>query len=308
MAKILFITWRYRVNTDRLKLLITSAEYGSLTKAGKELGYSQSAMTQMVKHLEDEVGFPLLIRTNKGVELTKEARMLLPTMRQLLRDEEIFKQEVSEIRGIHKGTIRIGSFISTSMHWLPSVLEFFQNNYPEVIISIEECGEEEMIEGLRSRSMDIALMADPKLPDIEFIPLYEDPMVVAFTPDYYDLRGYTSVPLEDIRDVPFLLTEATYDKDARQTFINAGIEPNVKFTSKNDFAVMSMVQRGIGIAILPELVIDGYEGNYEYRLLEPEYYRTLGIGVMSERNSGPLARFLIDFLTDNVRKQTGSEI
>ena len=69
------------MNTHKIRILLTALESGSLTKAGAILGYSQPGLTQMMKSLEEEVGFPLLIKTNRGVEPTEAAKTLMPTMR-----------------------------------------------------------------------------------------------------------------------------------------------------------------------------------------------------------------------------------
>ncbi|MBQ0004257.1 MAG: LysR family transcriptional regulator, partial [Clostridiales bacterium] len=238
---------------------------------------------------------------HKGVELTNEGRSLLPVLRQIINDEERLNQEVAEIQGLHKGILRIGTHISTSMHWLPLILEHFQTNYPEISIQIIECGQEEMITGLKEGTMDVILMAGPdEDDDVDFIPVYTDPMVVFYSNKHHsELNDYDMVPIEEIKEYPFLLTEANYDVDARKVFSNAGIVPNVKYTSKNDFAIMSMVERGIGISILPEFIIDGYAGEHSYKLVSPAYYRKLGIGVKSLNDAGPLVRLFIDLILEN---------
>ena len=289
------------MNTQRIKIILTAIDKGSLTKAGQELGYTQSYLTQTVKAFEEEIGFPLLLKTNRGVEPTNEARMLLPAMRQLIRNEEKLSQEMAEIQGMHKGTIRIGSFVSTSVYWVPQILEYFQNNYPDVVFQIEELGHEEMIRGLIDGSLDITLMSDPgDKVNVDFIPVIEDPMLVVFS-EKYDLSAYDYVPTEKLRDYPFLMTYKSYDKDPHKVFEDAGFVPDVRYYSRDDFAVLSMVQRGLGLAILPELTINEFPGDYETRMLKPEAYRTLGIGIRSLEDAGPLARFVIRYIKDNIR-------
>ena len=87
----------------------------------------------------------------------------------------------------------------------------------------------------------------------------------------------------------------------RKIFDATGFEPDVKYYFRDDFAVLTTVQYGLGIAVLPELIVEKFPGNYDSRMLEPEAYRTLGIGVRSLKEAGPLARFVIDFLQNNVR-------
>ena len=287
------------MNTHKIRILLTALESGSLTRAGSILGYSQPGLTQMMKSLEEEVGFPLLIKTNRGVEPTEAAKELMPTMRQLINDEEKLSQEIAEIRGMYKGTIRIGSYTSTSIHWLPQVVEYFKNNYPEVELRIQECGQDDMVRDLKERKIDLALMSRPEKTAIEFIPLMEDPIVVVYS-SAYDLSSYDCVPVEKLRDHMLLMTDETYDRDVRRVFEQAGFEPKVKYTFKDDFAVLSMVQRGVGIAILPRLIAESFPANYEYRIIKPETCRTLGIGINSIDELGPLPRFLIQYIKDNI--------
>ncbi len=287
------------MNTQKIKILLAAIDNGSLTKAGAKFGYTQSALTQMMKSLEEEFGFPLLNKSNRGVEPTNEARQLIPTMRQLLNLEEILYQEMAEIRGIHRGTIRVGSFVSTSISWVPQILEYFNENHPEINFRMEELGHDEMIRGLNEGTLDMVLMSEMSDQGIDFIPIVDDPLVVVFS-EKHDLSDYNSVPVEVLKDYPFVMTYKTYDRDPHLVFEKAGFMPDVKYFSKDDSAVLAMVQRGLGLAILPELIVREFPGNYDYRLLDPEAYRTLGIGVKSLKDAGPLTKAVIKYIKENI--------
>ena len=289
------------MNTQKIKILLTAIDKGSLTKAGQALGYTQSYLTQIMKSFEEEVGFPLLVKTNRGVEPTQEARLLMPAMRRIIESEEQFDQEIAELHGLHRGTLRIGTFVSTSVYWVPQIIEYFRNNYPEVVFQIEEMGHDEMIDRLVDGSLDIALMSYPgDKTGIDFIPILEDPLLIAFPPGH-ELSKYDYVPVDKLRDYPFIVTYRGYDKDPHRVFDDAGFSPEVRYYSRDDFAVLSMVQHGLGLAILPELTIDAFPGDYDTRMLDPEYYRTLGIGLRAYEYAGPLAKFVIKYIMKNIR-------
>ena len=289
------------MNTQKMiQVLLTAIDSGSLTKAGEILGYTQSNMTQMIRSFEEEVGFSLLIKTRKGVEPTRETLQLLPAMRAMRTQEEKLFQEIADIRGIKRGTIRIGTFVSTSASWLPQLLEFFQSNFPEVVFEIVESGQDEMERGVADGSLDIALLSKPERASIHFIPLLEDPLLVVFSAKH-DLGRYDYVPVEILREYPFIMTYQSYDRDVRKVFEQAGYVPEVKYYFKDDFAVLSMVQHGLGIAVLPELILEKHPGNYDSRMLAPESYRNLGIGIKSIKEAGPLARSVIEYLKENIR-------
>ena len=92
-----------KLNTQKIRILLAAIDKGSLTKAGQALGYTQSYLTQIMKAFEDEVGFPLLVKTNRGVEPTQEARTLIPAMRRIIESEEQFDQEVGGAAGTAQG-------------------------------------------------------------------------------------------------------------------------------------------------------------------------------------------------------------
>ena len=282
-----------------IQVLVTAIDSGSFTRAGEILGYTQSNLTQMMKAFEDEVGFPLLIKTKRGVEPTQEALLLLPVMRSMLAQEEKFYQEIDSIRGIRRGTIRIGTFVSTSTSWLPQLLSYFQTNYPDVVFEVQESGQDEMERGLLDGSLDLTLMSRPEKASVDFIPLLDDPLLVVFS-DKHDLSKFDYVPVSELSSYPMIMTYQSFDRDVRKVFAEAGFTPDVKYYFKDDFAVLTTVQYGLGIAILPELIVEKFPGNYDSRMLDPEAYRTLGIGIRSKEEAGPLARFIIDYLKKTV--------
>lgn len=83
-------------------------------------------------------------------------------------------QQIDEYNGPHRGTLRIGSFISTSMHWIPKVISYFSSNYPDIEIQITECGHDDMVNGIIDGSMDVVLISDPHNSEIDFIPIVDD--------------------------------------------------------------------------------------------------------------------------------------
>ena len=288
------------MNTQKIKMLLAAIDEGSYTKAGNKYGYTQSGLTNMMRSFEEELGFPLLIKTSKGVEPTGETKLLLPAMRDILRNEERLMQEIDEIRGIKKGTIRIGSLISTSVRWLPQILDYFRENYPDIKFNIEELGHGDLIKGLNEGTLDIALMSNPEVEDIDCIPITEDPLMAVFS-SRYDLGKYDAVPVDALKDMPLIMEYHSYDRDSHRVFEEAGIEPDVHYYSKDDFAIVSMVQKGLGVTILPEMIVEEFPGDYDYRMLDPERYRTLGVAIKSLADAGPLAKFVIKYIKENIR-------
>lgn len=123
---------------NRYKALQKIVSLGSFSKAAEEMGYSQSAMSQMIASLEKELGTRLIHRSRYGIELTLEGRELYPKIEQLLTAYQAVLEKNDEIRGLETGTVRMGTITSISAHWLPDIIKEFQEHYPQVEFVIHQ--------------------------------------------------------------------------------------------------------------------------------------------------------------------------
>lgn len=100
------------MDSVKCEALLTAAEQGSLTRAGEILGYTQSGITRMIRSLEQETGFPMLIRTQHGVRLTADGKAMLPALRNIVKAQQIAAEQGAAIRGVIQGSLNIGSYYS----------------------------------------------------------------------------------------------------------------------------------------------------------------------------------------------------
>ncbi|MDD5823153.1 MAG: LysR family transcriptional regulator [Firmicutes bacterium] len=285
------------MNLQQIKLFITVSECGTYTKAGEKEGYTQSRVTQMMKSLEEEVGFALFSRSHMGVELTHAGKQLLPRMRQIVLDMDKLESEIEDIKGLTSGTLRIASHMSCSIKWLPPVLKYFRDNYPNVYIEISEAGQKHAVELLHDRSADIALVSGPFEEDkIDFMPIYTDPLVVVF-PKGHTFEKYDRVPVAELNGKNFIISSDDFDADSARNLKAMNLDINIDFTSHNDFSIISMVAQHMGISILPKLIIDcANNDSISWRELDKPRYRTLGIGATSLNELGPVENAFISAL------------
>ena len=140
-------------------------------------------------------------------------------------------------------------------------------------------------------------MSSPQASNIRFVPLHDDPLLVVF-PEDHELASYKAIPVKKLSEYPLIMTYRSYDRDVRRVFREASIEPDVRYYFRDDFAVLSMVRHGIGIAVLPEMIIEKFPGGYGSRPLHPGSFRRLGIGLRSIEEAGPLADFIIKYMKE----------
>ncbi|MCD8036005.1 MAG: LysR family transcriptional regulator [Clostridiales bacterium] len=281
------------------KVFVEIASCCNITKAAENLGYSQSGLSHTLNRAEDELGFKLFYRAKSGVTLTPEGEMLLPIAKELEMGMEKLYETISSIQGISKGRITIGTIQSISIHVLSPILKAFESDYPQIKIDLKEGTLQEIHDWILDHTVDLGLTSIQKDDEFESIPLYDDPMM-AVVPMDYDLNGKDFIDVTDFDNKPFIMPsmEKDNDIDLDRVIKNSGINVNVKCTSKDDTAIMSMVEYGLGVSIIPELYTLRHFQNIQVVPLNPPYKRNIGIGLYSFSGASPATLKFIEYAKD----------
>ena len=293
------------MNLTKYEILSAVVEQGSLTLAARALGCTQSAVSHSIDSLEKELGFSLLKRGRAGVSLTAEGERLMPAVRSLLGSAEQLFQTAASIRGLDTGTVRIGAFTSVAVHWLPGVLKEFQSDYPGVEFTLLNGDYHDVEQWLTDGSVDIGFVTVPCELDCECVPLMEDRLLAILPPDSR-FASYPKFPLTECETEPFISLLKSSDHDARRALEAAGVTPNVRFYTKDDYAVLAMVEQGLGMSIMPELLLKGRKDNLLTLPLVPEAKRIIGIAIASGEKAGPATRRFADYVVRYVEESAAS--
>lgn len=290
------------MNLSKYETFMRLVEAGSYTKAAEAMGCTQSAVSHSIDSLEKELGFALVKRGRVGAHLTAEGERLLPAVRNLLSGAEQLRQLASLIRGLDSGTVRVGTFTSVAVHWLPSVLKTFQNDYPNVEFILKNGDYHDIEEWLTDGSIDVGFVNVPCAIECECIPLIED-RLLAILPLNSRFDSYPRFPLTECEREPFISLLESSDQDARRALDAAGVKPNVRFYTKDDYAILAMVENGLGISIMPELLLKGRTEKLRVLPLVPEAKRTIGLAIAAGSKAGPATRRFADYVVSYVTQQ-----
>lgn len=289
------------MNIKKYEAYVRAVELGSLSKAAEELGYTQSGISHMMQSLEDEVGFPLMVRTSSGILPNPEGELLLPIIRQLLSINESLEQNISKIKGVDTGRLRIASFSSVAAYWLPSIISSFQRDYPNVEIQIVEGGADRIESMMENHEADLCLYTGGEGKNFEWIPLYRDRLLALVPPDH-PLAKLDAVPIETLMNEQFIMPLAGYDYEVHHILDQLGHYPHIRFSSCSDHAIISMVAEGLGVSILPELLLRNYRNGAVAMPMKPAQYRVIGMGVPQIRVSSPVTRNFMRYIREFVKK------
>lgn len=264
-----------------------------VTRAAEALHVAQPSVSQQIRKLERDLGAPLFHRTRRGVSLTPAGEALVPWARRVLADIAEARAEVLALDELRRGRLAVGATPSVSPTLLPRALARFHARFPGVSLSMRESGSGDLVAWLTEGELDLALVIlHAPHPRLETKTLIEEELVLA-TPEEHDLAARDSISLADLRTVPLIMFRNGYDlREATQNACRAaGFEPLVAVDGGEMDSVLRMVEAGLGVAIVPEMVVRQTAHVRSIRLRSPTLTRRIAL---AHRRDRPLSRAAIE--------------
>ncbi|MBR0136317.1 MAG: LysR family transcriptional regulator [Clostridia bacterium] len=289
------------VNIDSYRLFLGAARLGSLTAAASEFGYTQSAVSHTIASLEKEFGFSLFARSKNGVVLTQDGERLLSHIREVVNRDDVVHQVANEIKGLRSGKVRIGAVSSVAVRWLPGLIAGFKKLYPNIGLDLRVEAYREIERWIANEEIDLGFTSMNPSGELEYLPLKED-RLLALLPDGFPLPKDAPFPLEKLAELDFIVPGEGTNYDIGRILRGAGIEPKVSFAVSDDLAAIAMVRSGLGITIVPELMLAGMSERPNAHELEPRCQRTVAIAAKHLSSLSPAARAFLDFTREQLGK------
>ena len=240
------------VTLRQLRTFKTVADLSSFSLAAGKLRLSQPSVSYQVKELEEALGVPLLDRLGKRVQLTEAGTLLYGYARRMLDVLDEATVALEEMRGIKRGTLRVGASTTVGIYLLPAALGAFKKLHPGLIISLEIGTRERVQQQVLRNELDLAVVGPAlKDPDLAIVPFLTDELVVV-APAGHPLAGKRGVSLQDLAGQPFVMREAasgsrwSLEKAARK----AGVKLTVAMELGSNGAIKHAVESGLGIAVI----------------------------------------------------------
>lgn len=276
---------------------IKALETGSFTKAAEELGYTQSAISQMVHSLEEELSTTLILRSRTGITLTPDGEEFLPFIKNICNSHRELIEKKKEMEGLQSGLIRIGTFSSVSCNWLPGLMKDFKEQYPSVHFELHQGDYTSISSWIKEGTVDLGFVNPEAVTKLTTIPLQEDEML-AVLPKNHSLSTHAIVSLEELAKEPYILLDEGHLSEPLTVFNENKFEPNIQFRVYDDFAIMSMIEKGLGVSILPKLVLSRCPYNIETRRISPFIVRTISLAYKDKKVLPIASRYFIDFIVE----------
>lgn len=235
-----------------LRAFVEVVRQGGFSPAAKVVFATQSTVSKAVKQLEDEIGVPLLDRIGHRSVLTAVGEVVYRRGVKLLADREDLRAELEEIRGLKRGTLRLGlAPVGTSTLFAP-LFAVYRQRYPGIEVRLVEHGSDRLEESLRAGEIDFASALLPAAADFDWTPVRRDPLV-AVVSTAHPLSGEKSVRLCDLTDTPFILFDSGFalHRMILDACRKSGFEPDVVARSSQVDFMVELAGAGLGVTFLP---------------------------------------------------------
>lgn len=240
-----------------LRAFVEVVRQGGFSQAAKTVFATQSTVSKAVKQLEDEIGVPLLDRIGHRTRLTPAGELVYPRAVRLLAERDDLISELDELRGLKRGTLRLGLPPVGSSTIFAPLFALYRNRYPGIDVRLVEYGSERLEEVLLSGEIELAASLLPVSEGFEVQDIRREPLMVLL-PDRHALAHEPSIELSALRDTPFVLFEAGFaiNRVILDACRRRGFEPSVVARSSQIDFIIELVAAGLGAAFLPQMIVE----------------------------------------------------
>ncbi|CAN5347473.1 LysR substrate-binding domain-containing protein [soil metagenome] len=270
------------MNLEQLQSFVTVAQLGHFTRAAEQLRLTQPSLSRQIAALESDLGVELFHRARGGSTITSAGESLLPLARRMLSDAESVRRELAELAGLQRGRVRLGATPTLCISLVAEVLSTFHTAHPEIELHVSEKGSLRLLDELAAGELDLALITTTDVGSadrFDLTPLLVEEVVVISSASTPPITTRGTIGLADVAALPQILFSSTYDLRSATdaAFSAAGLDPNVVLEGAEMDAVLRFVERGLGVAIVPAMVLVDRPGLRSVRLAGSTLNRTISL-------------------------------
>jgi DNA-binding transcriptional LysR family regulator len=300
------------IDAAGLRVMRAIADEGSFTAAATSLGYTQPAISQMVRRLEQRTGTALVERMGRHVRLTEAGEVLARHAVTVLAALDAAEEEVAAIAGLRAGRVRLMAFPSSSASLVPRALALLKRRYPEISVRFSEGEPPESLAALRAGECDLAVAFAYEGTDVgrgedldNFVirPLLDDEVRLAVPPEH-PLAKHEVVDLALAAEEEWIAGCPRCRGHLVSLADNAGFRPNVAFETEDYVAVLGLVRSGLGVALVPDLILEAaHEHGIVARPLQPPSRRHIHVVTTEDLLRVPAVAATVDALVESAQAE-----
>lgn len=267
----------------------TVVEQGSFQRAAEVLNLTPSAISHAVSTAEKELGFPLFNRNKNGVTLTSYGESLQPYILTVLNSDAKLQQAILEFNGLTHGSVKIGTFSSVCNSFIPELVTTFSKQHPNIEIKIYQGTYEDVYNWIKTGVVDLGFLSESSSKELPITPLYEDELL-CIVPKSFRPKHKNYIELSELQEQNFVSQRESTDADIQNLFHKYQLKIRSSCHVVDDLSTIAMVAAGLGICIMPKLVMQNIPYDVDMYPLKPSEHRTIGICSLNAELMAPAVK------------------
>lgn len=281
---------------NKLEIILELFYGKTLAEVAEKYSYTPSAISHMLKSIETDLNIRLFYRDRTGISATPEGRSIFEYMQSTVSAYQVMKEEADKIGRIESGLIRVGAFISVTLSWLPLIINSFKEDYPHVHFEILQENYDVTQRWIHSGYLDCGFTIETETyEDLESQLVTKDKLYLIY-PKEHPLASEETLDLHSLKNYPFI----SLNEGSEEFIFNYIRSHNIEFQSickvMDDFAVVAMVESGMGISIVPGLFLASVPNAVDSRCLDENFYRHIYISYKKNYKLSPLINAFVSHL------------
>ncbi len=285
------------MDVQKFEMIMELYKGKTLAEVADEYSYTPSAVSHILKSMEAELGIQMFIRSRSSIIPTPEGREIYPFIDAIVNDYQYIIDKASKLASKDAGVIRLSSFTSVVVSWLPSIINSFKEKHPGIQFEILQGNYHETADYISRGIVDCGFTIDIANEEIESYRLTSDRLYVIF-PHGHPIGTKNDFHPRDIEKYPSIVLNEGSEKFIFEYLKSHNIELNVICRVVDDYAVSAMVESGLGISVVPELFL--YRSPYAIgsRCLDENFYRPICISYRKTGDASPLTTSFINHVKE----------
>lgn len=265
----------------KYKAFLKIVELGSFTKAGESLGYTQSAISQMLNSLEEELGTALLFRNKSVIKITNEGIELLPFIKELCNNYEVLNERAVSINNIDRGIIKVGLIYSVSYTWFAELMMEFKGKYPNVKYEITTGTSKEIQDMVKNETLDFGITYSPVLSELLGVKLMDEKLSLL---GEKNSAGNKAQSLEEIEEFNFIWSKGNEEFCLLEEMANKkGISLRKGLEAPDLLSSIAMTEKGLGIVAVNQSLAEKFQCNHKMIALDFDSKKEIAV-VLNDLN------------------------
>lgn len=277
------------MNLEQLRGFVEVARLGHFTRASESLHLAQPSLSRQISTLERELGAELFHRARGHIALTAAGETLLPRAQRMLAEAEAIREEMDELAGLRRGRVRLGAPPTLCISLVAEAISVFHAAHPGVDLQLTEAGSRTLVEQLAVGALDIALVTTsegqaPAGVSLTRTSLLAEELVVVSSAAQPPVSRAPVIDLAHLAELPLITFDESYELRATTdaAFRTAGLSPRPVLAGAEMDAVLRFVERGLGVAVVPAMVLLDRPALRSVRLAHPMMTRTVSLAHRSD--------------------------